>query len=81
MGNKRDQIIIYKGSDGLSELAVHLENETVWLNIDQMAELFNRNKSTISRHIKIYLKKESCKENQLLQILQQLQQMAKFRVV
>jgi hypothetical protein len=46
------EIIIYKSDDGLSELSVHLENETVWLTMDQMAELFDRNKSTISRHIK-----------------------------
>lgn len=46
------EVIIYKGSDGLSELSVYLENETVWLSLDQMATLFNRDKSTVSRHIK-----------------------------
>ncbi len=50
--SEKNQIIIYKSIDGLSELSVHLEDETVWLSIDQMAELFNRDKSTISRHIK-----------------------------
>ena len=33
-------------------IEVRLENDTVWLSADQMAELFQRNKSTISRHIK-----------------------------
>ncbi|SEA94570.1 Uncharacterized conserved protein [Oribacterium sp. KHPX15] len=51
MDNK-GEVIIYKTSDGLSKLEVNLQNETVWLSIDQMAELFQRDKSTISRHIK-----------------------------
>ena len=37
---------------GESRIEVRLQGETVWLNLDQMAELFQRNKSTISRHIK-----------------------------
>lgn len=46
------EVIIYKSPDGLPELSVFIENETVWLTQDQMAALFNRDKSTISRHIK-----------------------------
>lgn len=46
------EVIIYKSADGVPELSVFIENETVWLTIDQMAALFNRDKSTISRHIK-----------------------------
>ncbi|MDD6139786.1 MAG: virulence RhuM family protein, partial [Bacteroidales bacterium] len=38
--------------EGDSKIEVRLENDTVWLSADQMAELFQRNKSTISRHIK-----------------------------
>ena len=38
--------------DGESKIEVRLENDTVWLSADQMAELFQRNKSTISRHVK-----------------------------
>lgn len=45
-------MIIYKSEDGRSDISVRVENETVWLSLDQMAELFNRDKSTISRHIK-----------------------------
>ncbi len=48
----RGQIILYQTQDGESKIEVTLANETVWLTIDQMAELFQRNKSTISRHIK-----------------------------
>ena len=48
----KGQIILYKTQDGENRIEVTLANETVWLTIDQMAELFQRNKSTISRHIK-----------------------------
>ena len=48
----KGQIILYQTADGDSKIEVRLENDTVWLSADQMAELFQRNKSTISRHIK-----------------------------
>lgn len=51
MDNK-GSIILYTTPDGDSKIEVTLQNETVWLTLDQMAELFQRNKSTISRHIK-----------------------------
>lgn len=46
------QIILYQTQGGEAKIEVRLANETVWLTADQMAELFQRNKSTISRHIK-----------------------------
>jgi hypothetical protein len=48
----KGSIILYTTPDGESKIEVTLQNETVWLTLDQMAELFQRNKSTISRHIK-----------------------------
>ena len=48
----KGQIILYQTPDGESKIEVRLENDTVWFSADQMAELFQRNKSTISRHIK-----------------------------
>jgi len=45
-------VLLYQTEDGKSQIEVTLDGETVWLSIDQMAELFQRNKSTISRHIK-----------------------------
>ncbi|WP_337789185.1 virulence RhuM family protein [Phocaeicola plebeius] len=45
-------IILYQTEDGKSRIEVTLCNDTVWLTADQMAKLFQRNKSTISRHIK-----------------------------
>ena len=44
--------LLYQTPDGDSQIEVKLQNDTVWLSLDQMAELFQRNKSTISRHIK-----------------------------
>jgi len=49
---KRGNILLYKTGDGASRIEVTLSNDTVWLTLDQMAELFQRNKSTISRHVK-----------------------------
>ncbi len=49
--NKGD-IVIYQTNDGLTKIDVKFEDETVWLSLDQMAILFQRDKSTISRHIK-----------------------------
>ncbi len=45
-------IIMYTTEDGLTKIEVSFDDETVWLSADQMAELFQRDKSTISRHIK-----------------------------
>ena len=44
--------IIYTTEDGLTKIETTFDTDTVWLSIDQMAELFQRDKSTISRHIK-----------------------------
>ena len=50
--DEKGSIILYTTPDGVSKIEVTLQNETVWSTLDQMAELFQRNKSTISRHIK-----------------------------
>ena len=46
------EMIIYTTADGLTKIETTFDGDTVWLSIDQMAELFQRDKSTISRHIK-----------------------------
>ena len=46
------EIVMYQTEDGKTKIDVHMENDTVWLSQDQMTELFQRDKSTISRHIK-----------------------------
>ena len=58
MSNKT-QIILYQTDDGQTKIQVTMEDETVWLTQDQMAELFQKSKSTINEHIKnIYEEKE-----------------------
>ncbi len=57
------EIILYQTEDGKTKIEVHLENDTVWLTINQIAELFQKAKSTISEHISnIYKENELPKE-------------------
>ena len=46
------EMLIYQTEDGLTKIDVNIVDETVWLTQEQMAELFQRDKSTISRHIR-----------------------------
>lgn len=55
------EIIIYQTEDGLTKINVNMQNETVWLSLEQMAELFQRDKSTISRHIRNVFKEGELK--------------------
>ena len=52
MQENRGNILMYQTVDGNTAIEVVLSDDTVWLTIDKMAELFQCNKSTISRHIK-----------------------------
>lgn len=78
MDKEKADMIIYTTEDGLTKVETTFDGDTVWLSIDQMAELFQRDKSTISRHIKIYLQKVNYSGIKLLQNLQQLLLMEKF---
>ena len=49
---QKSNIIIYTTNDGLVKIEAFFDENTVWLSLDQMAVLFQRDKSTISRHIK-----------------------------
>ena len=49
---RHDEIVIYQSADGQVKVDVLFENETVWLTLDQMCQLFGKAKSTISEHIK-----------------------------
>ena len=56
---ERSEVLIYVTEDGTVKLEVTMESETVWLNLNQLCELFQRDKSVISRHIKnIYMEGE-----------------------
>lgn len=59
----RDSIVVYQSSDGIVQLDVQLADETVWLTLNQLSILFDRNKSVISRHISnIYSEGELSRE-------------------
>jgi prophage maintenance system killer protein len=52
-------VVLYKALDGSIALDVKLRDETVWLNLNQMGQLFDRDKSVISRHLRnVFMEKE-----------------------
>ncbi|MDR1544778.1 MAG: cell filamentation protein Fic, partial [Prevotellaceae bacterium] len=61
--NNQSEIIIYQSTDGQTKIDVRMENETVWLSLDKMAQLFQRDKSTVSRHIKNVFEEGELDEN------------------
>ncbi len=63
------EIIIYQTEDGQTKIQTRLEDETVWLTIEQMSELFQKSRSTINEHIlNIYNEGELEKENSMRKI-------------
>ena len=50
--NEQNNFIIYTSENGKTKVNVKINNETVWLSLEQLSKLFQRDKSTISRHIK-----------------------------
>ena len=52
MEDSRGEIVLYKSEDGNIKVDVLMQNETVWLTQNQMAELFQKSVSTINEHIK-----------------------------
>lgn len=63
MPDKNNQIIIYNTEDGQTKIEVKLENETVWLSQAQMAELFQKDRKTITEHIQNVFKEGELVEN------------------
>ena len=69
--NTADQgdIVIYRSQDGVTKIDVRFSDENVWLSLDQLAELFGRNKSTVSRHLKnIFEEEELVKDSVVAKI-------------
>jgi len=62
----KSQFLIYQTEDGLTKISVKLEDENIWLSIDQMAALFGRDKSTISRHIKNIFREGELQQNSVV---------------
>ena len=50
--NRKSNIIIYTTEDGLAKIDTTFDGDTVWLSIDQMAELFQRDRSVIGKHVR-----------------------------
>ena len=63
------EIIIYQTEDGLTKINVNMQNETVWLSKTQMAELFQRDRSVISKHIKNVFEEGELSRESNVQIL------------
>ncbi|GHU66509.1 hypothetical protein FACS1894184_04660 [Clostridia bacterium] len=70
MANNDSQVILYQSEDGRIKIDVHMEGETVWLSQTQIALLFGRDISVISRHIKNIFAEGEVKEESNLQIMQ-----------
>lgn len=64
MGQQSD-ILIYQSDDGVTRIETRLENETVWLTLDQMAELFQKSKSTINEHVLNIFKEGELQEEEV----------------
>ena len=60
---EENKIIIYQTEDGQTQIDVCLENETVWLTQAQMAELFDKDRTVIGRHIRNIYKEEELEQN------------------
>ena len=64
MLEQQKNIAIYQSADGKMQIDVHLQEQTIWLSLDQISSLFQKDKSTISRHIKnVFLSEELDKES------------------
>ena len=65
-----DKVVIYQSTDGEASLEVHLEQDTVWLSQAQMVDLFERDVSVVSRHIRNVFKEGELDEKSNLQKMQ-----------
>lgn len=59
-------IVLYETEDGLVSLEVNLQDDTIWLNMDQIAILYDKAKSTISEHIQDIFKDGELTENEVM---------------
>ncbi len=63
------EIILYQTESGQTKLEVRLENETVWLSQQQMSELFQRERSVITRHVNNVFKENELQEKSNVQFM------------
>ena len=48
---EQNSIVLYQTEDGQTQIDVRLENDTVWLSVEQMSALFDREESNVRRHV------------------------------
>ena len=72
MNNKNGDIIIYQTEDGLTKIDVKIENETVWLSQQQMAELFKTSRTNVIEHINNIYSEEELNRNSTCQNFRQV---------
>ena len=70
MDNKKGEILFYKTEDGKSRLDVRLEDETIWLNQKQIAELFGTQRPGITKHLSNIFKTKELTEKTVSSILE-----------
>lgn len=66
--NNPSEMIIYTTEDGLAKIETTFDGDTVWLSIDQMAELFQRDRSVIGKHVRNIFKEGELQRKQYGQI-------------
>ncbi len=64
--NNKSEVIMYQTDDGQTKIEVTFEDETAWLSLKDMTELFQRDKSVISRHIKNIFAEGELDENSVV---------------
>lgn len=63
---KKSNIIMYTTEDGLTKIEATFDQDIVWLSLDEMARLFQRDKSTISRHLKNIFSEEELRRDSVV---------------
>lgn len=76
----KGELLIYQGKDGLTQVSVRLQDETLWLSLMQLAELFQRDKSVISRHIANIFEEGELERDPTVALFATVQQEGKRRV-
>lgn len=66
MAKYNEQIALYKTPDGITALDVRVQAETVWLSLNQIADLFKRDKSVVSRHIHTIFKDKELQRKEVV---------------
>lgn len=76
----KGEVLIYQGKDGLTQVNVRLQDETLWLSLNQLADLFQRDKSVISRHVANVFEEGELERDPTVALFATVQQEGKRRV-